>query len=61
MAILARLWFHFCSASGWVLAERTGLRAKAAGSCCLPGQLSFKQHRRSREDWRISSKDSVWP
>lgn len=58
MAILARLWFHFCSASGWVLAERTGLRAKAAGSCCLPGQLSFKQHRRRLA---VSSKDSVWP
>jgi hypothetical protein len=31
MAVLARLWFHNCPASGWVLAERTGLRVKATG------------------------------
>jgi hypothetical protein len=25
MAVLARLWFHFCSAGGWFPAEQTGL------------------------------------
>ena len=45
MAILARLWFHYCAASGWFRAERTGLSAKARrrGS---RGQIEFKQGRR---------------
>ena len=45
MAILASSWFHFCSASGWVRAELTGLSAKAARSRGSSGQLEVKQSR----------------
>ena len=44
MAILARLWFHYGPASGWVLAERTGFRAKAIGDL-RPRPISFQQNR----------------
>ena len=46
MAILARLWFHYCAASGWFRAERTGLSTKATRSRGSRGQIEFKQGRR---------------
>jgi hypothetical protein len=45
MAVLARLWFHYCPASGWVLAERTGLGLRLLGDV-PPRPSSFKQNRR---------------
>ena len=60
MAVLARLWFHYCSASGWVLAERTGLRVEAAGRC-PPRPTSFKQDSRNvtSQDVRMSHR-RIW-
>ena len=46
MAILARLWFHYCSASGWFRAERTGLSTKTTRSRGSGGQRELKQGRR---------------
>jgi hypothetical protein len=46
MADSASLWFHYCAASGWFRAERTGLSAKATRSRGSRGQLEFKEGRR---------------
>ena len=42
MAILARLWFHNCAASGWFQAEQTGLSAKTTRRRASRGQLECK-------------------
>ena len=61
MAVLARLWFHFCSASGWVLAERTGVEGQGCWEMFSPTPTSFKQDSRNltSEDLRMSHR-RVW-
>jgi hypothetical protein len=44
MAVLARLWLHYCAASGWFRAERTGLSTKTTGAGAPVANFKLRSH-----------------